>query len=87
VRPGEDDPARRSHHEIVSDSVEDTWASRDLPVLQEIVSPFNDPERHQLRIRELIGLCGPPERKVQTAPARPLRRPASLVEYPRRRKS
>jgi hypothetical protein len=47
--------------------VEDTWASRDLPVLEAIVSAFNDPERFQLRIPELTGLCGLPERDVVTA--------------------
>jgi hypothetical protein len=55
--------------------VEDTWASRDLLVLEAIVSAFNDPERFQLRIPELTGLCGLPEQDVVTA----LR---ALLEYP-----
>jgi hypothetical protein len=37
--------------------VEDTWASRDLPVLEVVVSAFNDPEPYQLRIPELAGLA------------------------------
>lgn len=63
--------------------MKDTWASRDLPVLEAVVSAFNDPERYQLRIPELTGLCGLPERDVVTAlralgNARP-----PLLEYPR----
>jgi hypothetical protein len=47
--------------------VEDTWTSRDLPVLRAIVSAFNDPDRWQLRLAEVVSLCDLPERDVQTA--------------------
>ena len=47
--------------------VEDTWVSRDLPVLEAVTGVFNDPDRYQLRLPELIGLCGLPERDVQVA--------------------
>jgi hypothetical protein len=47
--------------------VEDTWGGRDLPVLQAIVDAFDNPDRYQLRLGELTGICGLPEREVQTA--------------------
>jgi hypothetical protein len=62
--------------------VEDTWASRDLPVLEAIVSAFNDPERYQLRIPELTGLCGLPERDVVTALRALGNTRPPLLEYP-----
>lgn len=62
--------------------MEDTWASRDLPVLEAIVSAFNDPERYQLRIPELTGLCGLPERDVVTALRALGNTRPPLLEYP-----
>ena len=47
--------------------MDDTWTSRDLPVLQAIVAAFEDPDRWALRLPELIGLSGLPEREVQLA--------------------
>ena len=76
------DPTKCDVREVVSGNVEDTWASRDLPVLQVIVSAFNDPDRWQLRLAELVSMCGLPERDVRTGlralgNARP-----PLLEYP-----
>jgi hypothetical protein len=65
------------------DSVEDTWASRDLPVLEAIVGAFNDPDRFQLRIPELTGLCGLPEQNVITALRALGNTRPPLLEYPR----
>src|ERR1700733_11951099 len=47
--------------------MEETWARRDLPVLEAIVSKFDELERYQLRIPELIQLCGLPEDQVKAA--------------------
>jgi hypothetical protein len=47
--------------------VDDTWVSRDLPVLDAIVRVFDQPERYDLRIPELIRLCGLPETDVHAA--------------------
>lgn len=52
---------------ISSASVEDTWASRDLPVLEAIVAAFEDPRRFRLHIVELVDLCGLREPDVQLA--------------------
>lgn len=67
--------------------MEDTWTSRDLPVLEATVSAFNDPERFQLRIPELTGLCGLPERDVITALRALGNTRPPLLEYPRHPKS
>jgi len=47
--------------------MEETWARRDLPVLEVIVSKFDEPERYQLRIPEMIQLCGLPGDEVKAA--------------------
>jgi len=79
--PPRDAPDRRS--EVVSGSVEDTWASRDLPVLEAIVSAFNDPERFQLRIPELVRLCGLLGQDVITALRALGNTRPPLLEHPR----
>lgn len=48
-------------------SVETTWTERELPVLQAIVAAFDDPDRHAIRLDELVRLCGLPKRDVQLA--------------------
>jgi hypothetical protein len=48
-------------------NVDDTWARRDLPVLDAIVSVFDKPDRYQMRMPELVGLCRLPEGEVQAA--------------------
>jgi len=63
--------------------VKDTWARRDLPILQAIVGAFDDPDRYQLRLGELTGLCGLPEREVQTALRALAKARPPLLEYPR----
>jgi hypothetical protein len=63
--------------------VEDTWGGRDLPVLQAIVGAFDDPDRYQLRLGELTGICGLPEREVQTALRALANTSPSLLQYPR----
>lgn len=62
--------------------MEDTWASRDLPILEAIVSAFNDPDRFQLRIPELTGLSGLPEQDVVTALRALANTKPPLLEYP-----
>jgi hypothetical protein len=47
--------------------MEETWIRRDLPVLEIIVSKFDESERYQLRIPELAELCGLPEDEVKAA--------------------
>ena len=47
--------------------MEDTWTTRELPVLQAIVAAFEDPDQLGLRIWDVIKLCGLPERDVQLA--------------------
>jgi hypothetical protein len=78
----DNDPTQCGRREVVSGSVEDTWASRDLPVLQAIVSAFDDSERYQLRVPELIRLCGLPEREVQTGLRALASAQPSLLESP-----
>jgi hypothetical protein len=62
--------------------VEDTWAGRDLPVLQAIVAAFDDTERYQLRVPGLIELCGLPEREVQAALRALACAEPPLLQYP-----
>lgn len=47
--------------------MEDTWVSRELPVLNVVVNAFEDGNRRQLRVAELTELCGLPESDVQAA--------------------
>jgi hypothetical protein len=61
--------------------VEDTWTSRDLPVLEVVVEGFTDPERFMMTFQEVVGACGLPEREVK-AGLRDLWA-SSFVEAPR----
>lgn len=63
--------------------MEDTWGGRDLPVLQAIVDAFDNPDRYQLRLGELNGICGLPEREVQTALRALANASPSLLQYRR----
>lgn len=47
--------------------MEDTWTSRELPVLNAVVKAFEDRDRRQLRVAELTALCDLPESDVQAA--------------------
>jgi len=53
--------------ELSSPNVDDTWARRDLPVLDAIVSVFDKPDRYQMRMPEVVELCRLPEGEVQAA--------------------
>lgn len=63
--------------------MEDTWGGRDLPVLQAIVSAFEDPDQYQPRLGRLTGMCGLPEREVQTALRALANASPPLLQYPR----
>lgn len=47
--------------------MDDTWAHRDLPVLDAIVNIFDKPDRYQMRMPEVVELSGLPQEEVQAA--------------------